>query len=106
MTILKTYIDEAASGDLLYDDGQVKVISLLENLLQTLSKKKNAFSFLKLKRPLNNKSGIYIWGGVGVYLFLHLFFLSHCFYDPIGSYKLRRFCCFAVSFLPSIDTSL
>ena len=65
MTILKTYIDEAASGDLLHDDGQVEVISLLENLLQTLSKKKTAFPFLKLKRPLNNKSGIYIWGGVG-----------------------------------------
>ena len=65
MTILKTYMDETTSGNLLYDDGQVEVISLLENLLQTITKKKGALSFLKLNRHLNNANGIYIWGGVG-----------------------------------------
>lgn len=65
MTILKTYLDETTSGNLLYDEGQVEVINLLENLLRSITKKKDAFSFLKLNRPLYNAHGIYIWGGVG-----------------------------------------
>ncbi|MDA0361460.1 MAG: cell division protein ZapE [Proteobacteria bacterium] len=66
MTLSKAYKERMHSGNLTFDENQIKTLQILDNLSSALTKKDRRLGFLPVSR--NSKlpsSGLYIWGSVG-----------------------------------------